>query len=88
VDRDDASYFGVTNVGVNPTFGDNVLSIETHILDFSTDIVGERIRLTFLHRLRDEKRYGSVDELTRQIARDIRNARKWIEEKGGMKWNE
>jgi len=82
VDVEGVPHFGVTNVGYNPTFGDSALSIETHILDFSRDIVGQEIRLSFLHRLRDEKRYSSVEELTAQISQDIRDARKWIEEKG------
>jgi len=80
VDVDGVTHLGVTNVGYNPTFGDNALSIETHILDFSGDIVGKEIRINFLNRLRDEKRYSSVDELIRQISLDIRDARKWAEE--------
>ena len=69
-------YGGVTNVGFNPTFGDNKLSIETFILDFSEDIVGKKIKIRFLQRLRDEKTFGSVRELTDQIALDVQDARK------------
>lgn len=75
------TYHGVTNVGYNPTFGDGALSVETHILDFSRDILGEKIRLSFLHRLRDEKAFKSVKELTDQISQDIRDARAWFDEK-------
>lgn len=74
------TYNGVTNVGYNPTFGDKALSVETHILDFSEDIVGERITLSFLHRLRDEKTFGSAKELVDWISQDIRKARAWFEE--------
>ena len=68
-------YFGVTNIGYNPTFGDEALSVETHLLDFSGDIVGKTIRVNFIKRLRDEKTYGSVEELAHQIALDVREAR-------------
>jgi riboflavin kinase / FMN adenylyltransferase len=75
------TYNGVTNVGYNPTFRDKALSVETHILDFSKDIVGEKIKLTFLHRLRDEKAFKGLTELTDQISQDIRDAKQWFEER-------
>ena len=68
-------YFGVTNIGYNPTFGDEALSVETHLLDFSGDIVGKTIRVNFIKRLRDEKTYGSVQELADQIALDVQEAK-------------
>ena len=74
------SYNGVTNVGYNPTFRDKTLSVETHILNFSEDIVGEKIKLTFLHRLRGEKAFKSVTDLTDQISRDICDAQEWFED--------
>ena len=84
VELDDRSYCGVTNVGYNPTFGEGGLSIETHILEFSEDIVGKRIRISFLHRLREEKTFADVKALTDQIAEDIRQALDWFarEKKG------
>jgi riboflavin kinase/FMN adenylyltransferase len=69
------SYYGVTNIGYNPTFGDEALSVETHLLDFSRDILGETIRVNFIKRLRAEKTYGSVEELADQIAKDVREAK-------------
>lgn len=75
------TYNGVTNVGYNPTFRDKALSVETHILDFSEDIVGEKIKITFLHRLRGEKVFKGVKELTDQISQDIRDAKEWFEGK-------
>jgi len=74
------SYNGVTNVGYNPTFRDKTLSVETHILNFSEDIVEEKIKLTFLHRLRGEKAFKSVTDLTDQISRDICDAQEWFED--------
>ncbi len=71
----DRVYYGVTNIGYNPTFGDKALSVETHLLDFSEDILGKTIRINFIKRLRDEKTYGSVEELADQIALDVQQAK-------------
>jgi riboflavin kinase/FMN adenylyltransferase len=68
-------YNGVTNVGYNPTFGDEALSVETHVLDYSGDLVGKTIRINFLSRLRDEKTFRHVQELVDQIGKDIEEAR-------------
>jgi riboflavin kinase/FMN adenylyltransferase len=68
-------YYGVTNIGYNPTFGDEALSVETHLLDFSGDIVGKTIRINFIKRLRDEKTYDNVEELADQIALDVQDAK-------------
>ena len=73
---DDNTYDGVTNIGYNPTFGENALSVETHVLDFSADLVGKTIKLSILERLRDEVVFKSVEELSSQIAEDIRLAKK------------
>jgi riboflavin kinase/FMN adenylyltransferase len=69
------TYKGVANIGHNPTFGENELSVETHILDFSGNLYDEVIRLNFIERLRDEKRFGGPQELHAQIAADIERAR-------------
>ncbi|MCY6372521.1 bifunctional riboflavin kinase/FAD synthetase [Clostridium ganghwense] len=63
-------YKGITNIGYNPTVKDNKLSIETHILDFNKDIYGQSIKLFFLKRIRDEKRFNSLKELSDQLAKD------------------
>ncbi|MBN1906128.1 MAG: bifunctional riboflavin kinase/FAD synthetase [Deltaproteobacteria bacterium] len=75
-------YNGVCNIGTNPTFNGESLSIETHILDFSDDIVGEKLAIRFVDRLRDEKKYSSKDELIGQIEKDVINARKILELNG------
>ena len=69
------TYNGVTNIGTNPTFGVHALSVETHLLDFSGDLVGKTIRINFLQRLRDEITFSSVKQLADQIAEDIRAAK-------------
>lgn len=63
-------YIGATNIGYNPTVKLNKLSIETNILDFDEDIYGEIIRLEFLERIRDEKKFNSLDELKEQLKKD------------------
>lgn len=65
----------VTNIGTNPTFQRRDTTIETHILDFGGDIYGRQVRIEFGRRLRGEQRFGSPDELRRQIERDCAQAR-------------
>lgn len=65
----------VVNVGVRPTFGETILAVEAHLIDFKGDLYGRRVRLDFLERLRDEMRFPSVEELKAQVARDIAAAR-------------
>lgn len=68
-------YFGVCNIGNNPTFGGTTLSIETHILDFSGDLLGKEITIVFTHRLREEKTFSSKEELADEIKKDIEIAK-------------
>ncbi|HXN30907.1 MAG TPA: bifunctional riboflavin kinase/FAD synthetase [Polyangiaceae bacterium] len=69
---------GVTNVGLRPTVaaaGGAKRTIETFLLDFAGDLYGRRLRLHLVARLRDEQKFGSLDELKAQIARDVVAAR-------------
>lgn len=61
----------ITNIGYRPTFGSSKLLIETHIFDFNSDIYGKRLRLEFVERIRDEKRFESVDALVAEIGIDV-----------------
>jgi riboflavin kinase/FMN adenylyltransferase len=65
---------GVTNIGVRPTFNETDATIETHLLRYSGDLYGRRVRLSFVQRLRDERRFDSVDALRAQIEADERRA--------------
>ncbi len=65
----------VVNVGTAPTFGDNELTIESHILDFNQNLYGKEISIEFLKRIRDEIKFNSVEELRRQIEEDIKKSR-------------
>jgi len=60
----------MTNVGHRPTFAGDVLRVETHLLEFTESLYGERIDVHFLERLRDERRFPDADALADQLARD------------------
>ncbi|RLC27242.1 MAG: riboflavin biosynthesis protein RibF, partial [Deltaproteobacteria bacterium] len=79
---DERTFKGVTNIGYNPTFHNAQFSVETHVLDLSEDLLGKTIRINFIERLRDERHFNTIEELSRQIARDIRRARELFEKKG------
>ncbi|CEH35262.1 bifunctional riboflavin kinase/FAD synthetase [Romboutsia lituseburensis] len=67
---EDKVYFGATNVGYNPTVNGKSLSIETNILEFDEDIYGKNIKVEFLERIRDEKKFSSLEELKNQLGKD------------------
>lgn len=74
---DNQAWGSVTNIGFRPTF-DNQNErpqVETHILDFYQDLYGQRVRIEFLLRLRDEQRFPSIDALIQQIHNDVVKAR-------------
>jgi riboflavin kinase / FMN adenylyltransferase len=66
------------SIGVNPHYGGSERRIEAFLLDFEGDIYGERLRLELWERLRDERAFGSEDELVRQIAADVEAARQAV----------
>jgi len=76
VDYQNRLYKGVANIGYSPTFDDNEFTVEVHLLKFNTDIYGEKIRINFIERIRDEKKFAGISELTAQINQDIETAHK------------
>ena len=68
-------YQGVANIGFSPTFDDHIFSVEVYILDFNENIYGQKIRVNFVQRIRDEKKFSSIPELSDQIKKDIVRAR-------------
>lgn len=65
----------VTNVGQRPTFGDQLaMTIETHVIGKSLDLYGRQVRLAFVQRLRDERRFPDLEALVEQISADVRRA--------------
>jgi riboflavin kinase/FMN adenylyltransferase len=71
---------GLLNIGTNPTFKDQVLSLEVYILDFQGEIYGENLKIAFIEKLRDEKAFPNANALVEQIQRDIVKAREVLRE--------
>lgn len=71
----ESAYFGVLNAGVRPTVDGTQFQLEVHLLDFDGDLYGQSIRVSFLHRVRDERKFSGLDALTEQIGRDVAAAR-------------
>ncbi len=70
----------VTNIGHKPTFGsDPEVTVESHVIDFDRELYGEKIRIRFLHRLRDEQKFDGVEALRLQIKRDYQRALRYFE---------
>lgn len=72
----DGEHPAVVNVGVRPTFGGEDLAVEAHLLDFKDNLYGARLRLAFVARLREERRFPSIDALATQIRADAEAARR------------
>lgn len=75
VEWKDNKYVGVANIGYSPTFDDHIFTVEVHILDFNGELVGEKIRVNFIDRIRDEMKFSGLDDLSAQIRKDIEVAR-------------
>ncbi len=76
------NFKGVANIGFSPTFGDNMFTIEVHILDLDHDLYNTRIRVNMVQRLRDEKKFDSIALLSSQIRYDIKTAREILYKNG------
>jgi len=63
-------YYGMGNIGTRPTIGINGLVTEVHIFDFDKEIYGEEITIYFIDRIRDERKFDNLEELTKQLIRD------------------
>jgi riboflavin kinase/FMN adenylyltransferase len=80
---DGAAYPSVTNIGVRPTFEQSEETVvESHVLDFDRDLYGSRVRLAFVQRLRDEKRFDGLDALKVQIGADRDHTRTLFDRMG------
>ena len=73
----------VTNLGVRPTFGvEKEPSVETFVMNWAGDLYGDVVRVRFLRRLRDERKFGSIEELKAQIGQDVARAQSYFERAG------
>ena len=77
-------YPSVTNVGVKPTVGTYNKNIETHIFNFDRELYGKNIRVEFIKRTREEKKFPDVEALSKQIASDCIMAKAYHREKGSL----
>ena len=68
-------WLSVSSVGVNPTFGDGPRTVESFIFDFASEIYGEAVKLSFVKRIRDEKKFSTVEDLIAQIHEDVEQAK-------------
>jgi riboflavin kinase / FMN adenylyltransferase len=75
-------WLSVSSIGVNPTFGDGPRTVESFILDFDGDIYGERVKLAFVQRIRDEKKFVLVKDLIGQMDEDVKRAKALFKELG------
>lgn len=68
-------YDSVTNLGIRPTVDGSELCAETHLLDFCGDLYGKEVRVEFLHFIREERKFDTLEELSEQIKKDVDAAR-------------
>jgi riboflavin kinase/FMN adenylyltransferase len=73
------TFQGAVNIGFNPTFNRDRLSVEVHIFDFHENIYGQEVEVIFVDRIRSEMAFKSADELVVQIKKDIETARAILE---------
>jgi len=71
----EVEYAACTNVGVAPTFGRAESRVEAYLLDFEGDLYGRVVDVSFVRRIREERRFSGIDELKEQIQRDVQEAR-------------
>ncbi|HEY6838721.1 MAG TPA: bifunctional riboflavin kinase/FAD synthetase [Geobacteraceae bacterium] len=75
---DNDVYDGACNIGTNPTFGDDAMSIEVFLFDFADDLYGRELRLYFVDRIREEKRFSDPATLQEAIATDVARCRELL----------
>ena len=78
-------HYGMMNIGFRPTVATvPAETIEVHLFDFDRDIYGEQVAVSFLRRLRDERKFDSLSDLVEQLGRDREEARQTLLERPGM----
>ena len=78
-DREQTKLWGVTNIGIRPTFDDGEQrTVETFLLDYHGDLYGKNIRVEFMHYLRPEQKFESIQKLQEQMKRDVESCKEYI----------
>ena len=78
--NDGQVHYGIANIGFRPTVDGKQLLLETHLLDFNDDLYGKRLKVLFLHKVRDEQSFDGIAELKQQIEKDSTYATRWLHE--------
>ncbi len=84
VNVDGVLHGGMLNIGCRPTFDNGRRSVEVNLFDFNGDIYNERIRAYFVAFMRHERKFGTVDELIKQLSRDERQAKNMLSASGSL----
>ncbi len=77
-DKNGHSFNGMASLGERPTVGGGDTLLEVHLFDFCADLYGQHLKTVFLHKIRDEQHFSSIDELTLAIQSDERISREWF----------
>jgi riboflavin kinase/FMN adenylyltransferase len=80
---DDQTYSSMTNIGKNPTVGGKKRTVEVYLLDYHSDLYGKELEVDLIERLRGEKKFGSPEELKKQITEDVERGRAILKNRGG-----
>jgi riboflavin kinase/FMN adenylyltransferase len=80
---DGKTYQSMTNVGKQPTFGNNRRTVEVYILDYQSDLYGHELKIDIMAKVRSEQRFGCADELKKQITEDIKQGRAILDSRDG-----
>ena len=75
---DVSEFEGIANIGIRPTVGGTSPVLEVNIFDFKKEIYGKRIKVEFVKKIRDEKKFESLDDLKKQIAKDVNTAKEQL----------
>ncbi len=75
---EESIFYGMMNIGTNPTVNGNKQSIEVHFFDFNKDIYGSKIQIDILERIRDEEKFKSIEALQKQLDDDKKEALNYI----------
>jgi riboflavin kinase / FMN adenylyltransferase len=78
VTYDDHHYYGLANLGIRPTFHEHQFVLEVYLLHFDGNLYDKTLHVEFLHKLRDEQYFASIDQLKHQMQNDLVNARCWL----------
>lgn len=78
IDASKEAFAGAANIGSNPTFGEHACKIEVHLIGFRGDLYGQKLSVEFMERLRETRKFNSVDELVAQMRLDVERAESLI----------